>query len=46
MIQQVYKLIWRVGLSEDNKKKAIKFVLRNKQDKKKIVNNLRNLKRK
>lgn len=27
MIQQIYKLIWRVGLSEDNKKKAIKVEL-------------------
>ena len=49
MIQQVCgnvtpKLILHIGRSEDNKKKPIKVVLHNEQDKEKILNNLRNLK--
>ena len=47
MIQQVCrdvlpKLILRIRQSEDSKKKPIKVVLKNKQDKKEILNNLRN----
>ena len=48
MIQQVCgnvipKLVSHIGRSEDNKKKSIKVVLHNEQDKEKILNNLRNL---
>ena len=35
----------RIGRSEDKKKKPIKIVLPNLQEKEKILNNLRNLKR-